>query len=363
MHHGMTIASLRQTRTKMDQRVERPEAQGDGDWSFIGHTGDEETSILVWYVRLQQFHGYRPDRRGPMFLNHERSGAYLYSQFLRDFHVLQLRAGVSKDDLTGTAGLRSAGYTGTRNILGAALAQAHGGWAVKSLVHNRYYRFESMRVARIPLAIMGLIEEDLLHEEEVDNRVVERPSQRPSERITRESFALEARAVESPSLIGESSSAPLLVPTSTLPEGWTEEVRMPASGRAYSIFHGPDGERASSRLQAWRSHNTQAEPGVSSAELIQRAADAECVDDDDDDGYISGGSAEAYANFAAEREQREREGLLGTSTAIVSSTLTEPESSSAPLAATPNLRRLLPSRVHTVVQRWSPSFASDRNAA
>ena len=138
---------------------------------------------------------------------------------------------------------------------------------------------------------------------------------------------------------------------------------MPASGRAYSIFHGPDGERASSRLQAWRSHNTQAEPGVSSAELIQRAADAECVDDDDDDGYISGGSAEAYANFAAEREQREREGLLGTSTAIVSSTLTEPESSSAPLAATPNLRRLLPYRVHTVVQRWSPSFASDRNAA
>ena len=91
----------------------RPEAQGDGDWSFIGDTGDEETSILVWYVRLQQFHGYRPDRRGPMFLNHERSGAYLYSQFLRDFHVLQLRAGVSKDDLTGTAGLRSAGYTGS----------------------------------------------------------------------------------------------------------------------------------------------------------------------------------------------------------------------------------------------------------
>ena len=89
---------VRFRRTKMDQRVERPEAQGDGDWSFIGDTGDEETSILAWYVALQQFHGYRPDRSGPMFLNHRKDGAYLYGQFLTDFHNLQLRVACGVTD-------------------------------------------------------------------------------------------------------------------------------------------------------------------------------------------------------------------------------------------------------------------------
>ena len=350
-------------RTKMDQRVERPEAQGDGDWSFMGDTGDEETSILVWYVRLQQFHGHRPNRRGPMFLNHDRSGAYLYSQFLRDFHALQERVGVAEADLTGTAGLRSAGYTATRNILGPALAKAHGGW--ESSTHNRYNRFESGSVARIPAAIMGLMEADMHPAEELENRVVERPSQRPQERITREHFALvphRARIADS-AVIGEPSGSHRV--HQALPAGWSEEVRMPTSGRPYSIYHGPDEQRASSRVQAWRLHDTQAEPGVPSAELIERAAEAERMQSDSssEEGYASDQSAAAYAEYALEREHRERESLAGPSLAIVSSTLgSEASSSSAPLAATPH-RRLLPQRVHAVVQRFSPSFASDRNAA
>ena len=113
----------------------------------MGDTGDEETSILSWYVALQQFHGYRPDRAGPMFLNHNMSGAYLYGQFLKDFQALQTRVGVPQDELTGTAGLRSAGYTGTRNILGAALAQAHGGWAGPLAVRGEV-RISSSRMVR-----------------------------------------------------------------------------------------------------------------------------------------------------------------------------------------------------------------------
>ena len=353
---------IRFRRTKMDQRVERPEAQGSGDWSFVGDTGDEETSILCWYVALQQFHGYRPDRAGPMFLNHDMSGAYLYGQFLKDFQALQTRVGVPQADLTGTAGLRSAGYTGTRNILGAALAQAHGGWAGET--HNRYYRFESEPVSRIPSAIMGLIEADMHPAEQLENAVVERPSQRPQERITRDHFTLgspRARITDSSSMIGESSLAPLA--QNPLPPGWSEEVRTPASGKTYSVYNGPDGQRAYSRVQAARLHATQPEAGVDSTELIARAAAEEenSVASPGASEASSDHSAAAYADFASDRERQERLTLVGPFESIVTSTGGEGSSSSAPLADTPQ-RRLLPARVHSLVQRWSPTFSPDRHA-
>ena len=287
------------------------------------------------------------------------SGAYLYGQFLKDFQALQTRVGVPQAELTGTAGLRSAGYTGVRNILGAALAQAHGGWAGET--HNRYYRFESEPVSRIPSAIMGLIEADMHPAEQLENAVVERPSQRPQERITRDHFTLgspRARVADSSAPL-----APTLCLANTLPPGWSEEVRTPASGKAYSVYNGPDGQRAYSRVQAVRLHATQPEAGVDSTELIARAAAEE------EDSVASPGgseassdhSAAAYADFVSDRERQERLTLVGPFESIVTSTGGEASSSSAPVADTPQ-RRLLPARVHSLVQRWSPTFSPDRHA-
>ena len=40
--------------------------------------------------------------------------------------------------------------------------------------------------------------------------------------------------------------------TPLLPEGWREEVRMPASGREYRVYFGPQaGQVADSRVKAW----------------------------------------------------------------------------------------------------------------
>ena len=137
---------------------------------------------------------------------------------------------------------------------------------------------------------------------------------------------------------------------------------MPASGRAYSVYNGPDGQRASSRVQAMRLHATQPEEGVASAELIERAAAEEnSVASPGGSEASSDHSAAAYADFALDRERQERLTLVGPFDSIVTSTGGEASSSSAPLADTPQ-RRLLPARVHSLVQRWSPTFSPDRHA-
>ena len=64
---------------KQDQRVERPEARGDGDWAVVGDVPNSQWSPLLWYTRLQRFHGRRADPRGPMFLDPDRQRPLLYS--------------------------------------------------------------------------------------------------------------------------------------------------------------------------------------------------------------------------------------------------------------------------------------------
>jgi len=40
----------------------------------------------------------------------------------------------------------------------------------------------------------------------------------------------------------------------TLPPGWTDELRVTATGRKYNVYHAPGGGQANSRVQAWRMH-------------------------------------------------------------------------------------------------------------
>ena len=71
---GNTVRGLwvRFKKIKQDQRVERPEARGDGDWAFVGDVADSRYSIIAWFVRLMGFHiavlNARRDPDEPFFL-------------------------------------------------------------------------------------------------------------------------------------------------------------------------------------------------------------------------------------------------------------------------------------------------------
>ena len=54
---------------KQDPRVERPEAQGDGDWAMIGDIPDSKFSIFLWYKRLMSLSQFNRDPHAPFFLD------------------------------------------------------------------------------------------------------------------------------------------------------------------------------------------------------------------------------------------------------------------------------------------------------
>ena len=169
---------------KQDQRVERPEARGDGDWAVVGDVPNSKWSPLLWYTRLQRFHGRRADPRGPMFLDPDRQRPLLYSKLREQFRRAQLNVGVPEAELAGPHGLRVEGYNATKNGLGAPLAVAQGGW--KSSAHERYDRFSMDRVVRIPAVIAGVDEGD---DPAPLNEAGERPAGPPQRRLRRADVA------------------------------------------------------------------------------------------------------------------------------------------------------------------------------
>ena len=97
---------VRFRKIKQDQRVERPEARGDGDWAMVGDVPNTKWSPIDWFLKLQQFHGPRPDKRGPMFVDPDMRRPLLYRKLREQFRELQVRVGVPEDELTGPHGLR-----------------------------------------------------------------------------------------------------------------------------------------------------------------------------------------------------------------------------------------------------------------
>ena len=162
---------------KQDQRVERPEARGDGDWAVVGDVPNSKFSPIAWFTRLQRFHGRRADREGPMFLDPDGQRPLLYSKLLAQFQELQTRVGVPADELCGPHGLRVEGFNGTKAGLGVDLAVAQGLWS--SAAHKRYDRFAMAQVVRIPAVIAGVDEGD------DPAPVTERPAGPPPRRLRR----------------------------------------------------------------------------------------------------------------------------------------------------------------------------------
>ena len=241
---------------KQDPRVERPEARGDGDWALIGDIPGSVFSILVWFCRLQRFHGHRSDRAAPFFLDPDMRRPLVYRVALEQFKARQRRVGIPEEELAGLHGLRVEGYNGTESALGADVAQAHGLW--KSMAVKRYARFALGVVARIPAAIVGV---DAAAQGE---RSSERAAGPLSQRLTRDALRdhSEQPAVPSASVL--------------LPPGWTR-VRHDGLhlSQPYVSYRGPNGERAQSRVQAWRVAEEADDSDVASVAEVTSALAAE----------------------------------------------------------------------------------------
>ena len=236
---------VRFRKVKQDQRVERPEARADGDWSILGDLPNTIFSMIKWYTLLAALHGAPRQKDAPFFVDpRNHSQALLYGQALEDVKRRQRKVGVPEDKIAGLHGLRVEGYNGTRDVLGADVAQAHGLWA--SAVHNRYARFAMATVTRIPAAIVGVFSPAESAEE--------RAAGPPAHRLTRTDVGSGAAAATgpTPALPPPPSKAP--------PPGWSvrqqDEFR-DGSGRLLSrprkVFVSPGGSTtAASVKDAWR---------------------------------------------------------------------------------------------------------------
>ena len=178
---GRRVLRVRFRVIKQDPRIERPEASGDGDWVIIGEVpGGSKFCPVAWFLRLQRFHGTRPNKRGPMFVDPDMVRPLLYSKLRAQFSAMQRRVGVPEDELTGPHGLRVGGYNRTKNALGEAVAVVQGGW--KSSAHKRYDRFAMATIVRIPAVIAGV---DAGEDAAPSNEAAERTLHVPRRRLRR----------------------------------------------------------------------------------------------------------------------------------------------------------------------------------
>ena len=248
---------------KQDQRVERPEARGDGDWSLVGDIPGSKFSIVQSFLRCQPFYGARlgatPD--APFFVESPGGRPLLYRVALEQFKARQRRVGVAEDDLTGLHGLRVAGYNGTEAALGEDLAQAHGLW--KSKAHKRYHRWDLAQVSRIPAAIVdedgSAVRPPSPPSSEGGEGVAERPAGPSRERLHRFHFranlGTRASRVDGSARVRTPSRTPSRAQPTVEEESQDSEAEAPAEAEvepeplsvaeALSGLHGVEGDLGS----------------------------------------------------------------------------------------------------------------------
>ena len=154
---GKRTVGFRLKAIKQDPRMQRPAAQGEGDWVWVGDAPGP-CSMVMWLQRLFQFYSARRSATEPFFVSRDGSHALLYRQGLRDCRELWSRTpGVSAEmaKTCGLHGLRVAGNNGTRKTKGKSLAKVQGGWASEAS-QDRYDRQDMAEVVDIPNAIVSL---------------------------------------------------------------------------------------------------------------------------------------------------------------------------------------------------------------
>jgi len=177
-YEGIAYLRVRFKRIKQDQRVERAEARGDGDWAYVASIPGSLLCPFKWLKRVISTWGARRDPKAPFFMGPDGKHALTYSQAFDAFQQLQRDVGVSDDELSGLHGLRVEGYNTTKAGLGEDLTVAHGLW--QSTAHKRYDRFALSRVLRIAPVIAGA--------DPGDPQSLERPAGPPDHRLDRHSL-------------------------------------------------------------------------------------------------------------------------------------------------------------------------------
>ena len=272
------VTEVRFKKTKTDQRVERPEARGGGDWVTIGQTDEEVWSLAYWYIKLLSFHG-RPRRADePFFVDVRRypdgtarasavdaGGAWLYRDALAAFHAAQSAVGVPDGELASFHGLRVEGYGVSKRANGEDLTVAHGGWKSRA-GHERYDRFKARAVRAIPRNMRracladfsgGSSEDGTGSAGGSDEEPPERAAGPPAERLQRHHVGSPSAGSQA-SPAGSASAPAAASPRHgsahdpLLPEGWKAIRRQASSGVRYTTYKGPDGQTAGSRDAAWR---------------------------------------------------------------------------------------------------------------
>lgn len=291
---GRRAMKVRFRSVKQDQRVERPEASGDGDWAILGDIPDSLFSIVAWYLKVVALAGAPRDPASAMFVD-EQGRPLVYYKALKLFHEFQLRVGVPEADLAGLHGLRVAGYNGVVNTLGEDLAVAHGLW--KSSAHKRYARFQMSKVIRIPAAI---VEEDEEEELGVEDGA-EREAGPPAERLRRDDLA---PGVQQSPGGPQARRGPRASPVKklsyeervarSLPPGWRQVMIRSKYNTTYKRYVGPQGRRAQSIREAWRLHGSQ--------RVVDSGSDA--VDSGDmESGYTGSGDEEVQEGDGEEEPE------------------------------------------------------------
>jgi len=141
---GRRAVGVRLKAIKQDPRMARPEAQGEGDWVWIGES-DGDTNIIMWLqLYFSFFAGQERSPFDPFFLARDQRRGLLYSHGMDDVRALWARTpGVTPElaKTCGLHGLRVAGNNGTTKSLGKELARAQGGWASEQ-TQSRYDRHD-----------------------------------------------------------------------------------------------------------------------------------------------------------------------------------------------------------------------------
>ena len=224
-------------------------------------------SVFTWFARYQRHVGSRTDKEAPFFLDPSNpSRAWLYRQALTAFQNALISLGLPS---AGLHGLRVAGYNGTRAVLGVEVAVAQGGW--RSGAHTRYWRCAMSSVLDIPAAITGALGGG--QSAELPGPSSEREAGAPDHRMVRQDLA---RALDEDleEFVAESITDDVVEAaeehSALLPPDWRAERRtLRANGEAlarpYTVYLGPDGERADSRPSAWRMHDAASQDQRESA--------------------------------------------------------------------------------------------------
>lgn len=135
---------------KQDPRMERPEAAGNQDWTYVGDA-TAPFSIIKWLHLFWVCMPSTSDPRSPespFFRDHLGQRALTYTQAVKDCRALWARVVSPEEAATyGLHGLRVSAYNYAR-AHDPSLAIAQGGWT--SQAHTRYERFAMASVLALP---------------------------------------------------------------------------------------------------------------------------------------------------------------------------------------------------------------------